>query len=384
MDYRHVTDDELFLEYLGYAFSPQRGPDRELDEDAPDPPRESRGLFPDGEDRPASVAAYYEFDARIRDMTVVTGGISAVATPPEHRREGYVRSLLREMVHELRADDIPFSALWPFKHSFYRRLGWATAHRLYQVEAPPEALRAAAIDETGRWRRADADDWPLLDAVHGTQRHELAVDRTEAWWREMVFRSWRGTPYAYLHETDGEPDAYVVYRVVDDDGRRLEISDAAAREEAFGHVLRFLADHDSQVETVRLHRQTPDLLDEVEDPASLDVEVHAGGMVRPMDVSTTLEAIRYPANVTAAVILHIEDPLAVADCTVELSVGDGTARVSAASGQEPDAVLGVGTLGQLVVGYRRADGLIPDAPAVTRETLGAVFPVSDPFLGEAF
>lgn len=380
MDYRPVDDDDVFHEFVGYAFAPERGPDRELDEDGPDPPWQRRGLYLEGDETPVSVASYFELDARLRNVTVPTAGISTVATPPEHRRQGYVRALLTEMLRETRAEGLPFTALWPFEHPFYRKLGWGTAHRLYRVEGQPDAFRAAARDG-GQWHRADADDWARLDAVHATNAHELAVDRTEDWWRETIFQSWDGERYAYYHETDGSPDAYVVY-TVKDDGPTLNVLRADARSGAWGHVWRFLADHDSQMETVTLFLRDAAILDAVDDPADLEVELKAGGMVRPADVPGTLSALRYPAD--ADLTIEVEDPLGVTGGTFAVRVVDGTADVTAAPGATPDATLSIGTLGQLVVGYRPVGALIPEMPADARESLATLFPRSDPFLGEWF
>jgi predicted acetyltransferase len=80
---------------------------------------ELRGLFVDGELRAA---------LRLIDMPlwfgaapVGTGGLSAVATPPEYRRQGYIGRLLRATLAEIRDRGWPLSALYPFSFPFYKR-----------------------------------------------------------------------------------------------------------------------------------------------------------------------------------------------------------------------------------------------------------------------
>lgn len=398
MDYRPLSDGDPFARYLRYAFAPEAGPaaDDPDPSERPDPPRVRRGLYdPDAPgDDPVVVMSYYAFDAALRGTRLDVGGVATVATPPEHRRQGYVEELLRENCRELREDGLPVAALWPFEAPFYRQFGWATANHYLRWTAPPAALRSAASDRAGEWRPADPDDWPALDEVHAAASapYELSVDRSEQWWRSRVFDSWDRTPYVYLWtDESGDPGAYVAYSVVPaGDDKSLRVHDHAAAPGREGHVYRFLADHDSQVGEVTFATAAePTLLDRVEDPSHLTCEVEVGPMVRTVDVEATLSVLSYPA-VEDRVVLGVLDPLLPELAgRYALSVADGEATCEPT--EDPaDAVLPVGSLSQLVVGHRSARELaaagdlerVADAEAVAR--LDRLFPPAQVYLRERF
>jgi predicted acetyltransferase len=399
LEYRPLPDndagDELFARYVQYAFAPDRGPGVDRDEDDEDPPRIRRGLYPAGGDEPVTICASYDFTLRVRDAWLSAGGVSAVATPPEHRRQGHVERLLHELCREHREEGTPLAVLWPFKHPFYAQFGWATGSRYLEWSCEPSALRAAAA-HTGTWEQVDGDAWATLDAVHkqASANRTLALDRSEAWWRHRQLTGWRDDPYVYLwRDADTTARAYVAYRIEGDWGDRtfrVGSNHGAVDDEAFRHLLGFLANHDSQVSEVRFRTAVDCPLQEmVADPGDLDCELQTGPMVRILDVPAVLEALSYPAD--ARLTLGVTDPLlGELAGTYELTVHGGSAHVVAV-GDEPadaDATLGVGTLSQLVVGYRVADELATTgdlrADDATVRTLDALFPKRTPYLQEGF
>jgi len=208
------------------------------------------------------------------------------------------------MLLEFQDEGIDHSALWPFERSFYRRLGWETGSRYLRVEAPPEELRTAGADRTGIFESTEADEWERLVPVHGARDagRGLHVDRTEARWRRRIFEGWGDDPYVYRWDDGaGETRAYVTYVIEDgdgDDGLELRVYEASWTDHhARRQLLRFLGDHDSQVGTVKFTAALdPDfpILEAVEDPSSVTVEVEVGHMVRLTDVAAGLSSSPTP------------------------------------------------------------------------------------------
>lgn len=377
--YRPLPDDydDEFDALLRYAFSIEDGPvPDDYERDRPEL-GERRGLF-DGDDL-LSVCRHYFFTARVRGEWSDLAGLSAVATPPEHRRRGYVRRMLAESLREYRDRDVHFSALWPFQHSFYRKFGWATSNRRARCECPPDALSFAAAADAGRFRRLTADDHDVVEPVHRVHREgvELTIDRTEDWWCHRVFEGRETDPYAYAWERDGEVRGYLVYGVDDGDEPTLEVHERAFLDaEADEHLLAFLHDHDSQVDRVRIPElAAAPLLDRVEEPQAIECTVEPGPMFRLVDVPTALDALSSPTERTGSVVFEVSDPLA--------DWNDGQFVLSASSDgvtcdatdADPDVTVDVGTLSQLYVGYhsvadaRRLDSLSllnDDATALLR------------------
>jgi predicted acetyltransferase len=394
-EFRAVPEDDVddFRALLQYAFWPENGPPDDEDDEIPDSSKLGRryGLY-DGDD-PLAVCKHIDFSVAVRGDYHDMHGLSAVATPPEHRRQGYVGEMLHESLATSRDDGVYLSALWPFKRSFYAQFGWATSNRMVRHELPPETLSFARGETGGEFVPLDADHWERFDAVHDADAADLdlTVDRTEEWWRKRVFSGWRDDPYVYGWERDGDLRAYLTYRFEDgDDGRVLSLDDwACADHDAQLAVLEFLADHDSQVESVTFwtgeHGDVVDLLPGLDDA---DAELGLGPMVRLVDVPGALEALSYPAEVSADLVLSVTDPLADwNDDTYRVTVDAGGATVERVDA-DPDAELGVGALSQLFVGYRTADDLATvgdvDADAATVDALGGLFPERKTLLREGF
>lgn len=400
-EYRRMTEaeSEAFHEVLLYAFDLIEGP-WDLDEQAQDrlrnrwPFGERRGLY-DEDGTLLTACRHLEFETRVRGEWLPMAGLSAVATPPEHRRRGLVRELVRESLGEYRERGMAISALWPFDRSFYRDLGWGTACRYTSATVPPDALAPAREFASGSFRRVDADDHAELDRVYETwlDGHTLATRRSAGWWRDRVFQRVKDRLYGYCWEREGEPAGYLLYSVDEsDDGRRFRVYEAGyADEEAYLNLLRFCANHDSQVDEITLFGPEHDrLLDLVDDESDLTVEVSVGPMVRIVDVRAALEALPYPlVEDTLTVTVAVEDPLAGwNDDTFEITVGEGTAAVEP-SEDVPDATIDVATLSQLFVGYlsardvRMFGDLVVEREDVL-ETLDALFPPEDVFLADGF
>lgn len=367
-DFRPVpeTDRETVERTLQYAFSPDSGPIvEESDDDWPPTLYDQRGVYDGGELR--SVCRLYTIPARVRGTETSVGGLGAVATPPEHRRRGYVRELCHGALDEYDSNGVGLVALWPFSTPFYEQFGWATAYNYTRIEAPPETL--PSHDPAGQIRRLDADDWDRLqsaDARHSAEA-TLSIRRTEQWWREQTFSSGGGggdPPYCYGYERDGDLVGYLLYVVDDDDQHTLVVDNFTfADEEARLALLDFLAGHGAQIEQVVVRTEpNGEFLARVADPADIDCEVKTGPMLRLTSVEW-LETLDWPA-VELDCTLSVADPLRDrTDGRYRLSVADGAASVdrlgeresgtgdeSKSDGKNDDIVVDIGTLSQLVVG----------------------------------
>ncbi|WP_050034242.1 GNAT family N-acetyltransferase [Halorubrum halophilum] len=423
MEYRSFPDErgDEFDAFMRYAFAPAEGPYDPEEADDHDTIAETRGLFDDGDDGddgdPVAVCAHHYFSLRIRGDDREVAGLSAVASPPEHRRQGNVGRMLRESLAEYRDRGVFVSTLWPFEYPFYAAYGWATASRYRRLTAPPDRLGfvddliATAGDEAGTFRRLDEDDYTAVKPVIAAmaERYDLTMDWTEEWWRERALQGWKTDPFVYGWERDGELRAVCAYSFDDDtddvadaDDPVLRVSDVAvADDEAWFQLLRFFRNHDSQVAEVRI-RAPPDapLLNLVDDPRAVDCEVRTGPMVRLVDVAAALEALDPDPAVEAAFSLSVADPLVDwNDGTFRVVVADGSVAVEPANGREgddqapdaadaADAAVDVGALSQLYVGYRsvdevaRGDGLVVDS--ATADDLRALFPPRTTHLREGF
>jgi len=80
------------------------------------------------------------FTANIRGKLLTMGGIGGVASLPAGRRKGHVRNLLTHSFGLMREQGQPVSALYPFRDSFYERLGYAEFPKNRFTTLKPEQL----------------------------------------------------------------------------------------------------------------------------------------------------------------------------------------------------------------------------------------------------
>jgi predicted acetyltransferase len=419
-EYRPVPDADVpaFQRTLSYAFSPteEYEPIDSLEDLLPRATLgDRRAVYEDDKIHCTAVQHWFRF--RVRGEFEEVPGLSAVATPPEYRRQGLVGHLLAASLSEYRDRGAGFCALWPFSHPFYRQFGWGLCSRYGRLTCQPEAL--VGIDSANEgsegssheFRRCSAEDWNALDRVYSaTNDRDLAMDRTEDWWRKRVFTGRDTDPYVTGVERDGRLVGYLVYDIEEGesgDGRRMVVREAGHVDSAaYRAVLEFCRYHDSQVEEIELRGPVDaSLQDLVRDPGEIDVEIEPGPMIRIVDLPGALSGLSYPADVEADLVLDITDTVADwNDGRFRLSIGDGSATcepagggVDADAGSDSDSIAGsdsdltasIATLSGVAVGYLSVDraetvGDFEVASAEAREALEAAFPPRETFLREFF
>ena len=99
-------------------------------------------LFQDEE--PAACAASTEMIQQVRGGVYSMGGIWGVATHPSARRKGYQRGVLGSLLSAIHQQGQSLSCLYPFRGSFYERLGYVTFPVSRKAIFPPSALEPLA------------------------------------------------------------------------------------------------------------------------------------------------------------------------------------------------------------------------------------------------
>jgi predicted acetyltransferase len=297
---------------------------------------------------------------------VPTGGLSAVVTPPEWRRQGYIGRLLHAGLERMRELDQPISTLYPFYFPFYKHYGWEHASDNHEYTIPVERL--PVLPATGSWhplqiasdvfpppdsaRISDAD-LGILAAIYDAwaPRYSGMLVRDAQWWRGHVLA--RPAHWFYWRNPAGEPRAYVRYTFHETAPwvRRLDATVVALDPEAWQATLGFLRNHDSQAQDV--HLTLPEdsrLLALLADPR-FKMEIDPGFMLRINDVAGALEARGYAAEAKGSLTLQVaEGWVERTPHTYRLDVADGAARVSSVTA-EPDLSLDQRALAQLYSGY---------------------------------
>jgi predicted acetyltransferase len=139
-----------------------------------------------------------------------TMGLGTVAIAPTHRKRGLAGELVGTgMRAALERGDL-VSALYPFRISFYQRLGYGLAGRALQYLVPPDSLP----DDEGRDRVELAESPEAREAVRTLYARWAAgqtgqIERSERSWQRILAAAERG-----LVAVRGTPDGADGYALV--------------------------------------------------------------------------------------------------------------------------------------------------------------------------
>jgi len=259
----------------------------------------------------------------VNGASLPLGGISAVASLPEHRRKGYIGQLLRHSLAVMRERGQPISALYTPHPSLYRRYGWmfASACLKYAFD-PKEIAPASAVRPEGSAYRITSEQWPTVAEVYRrfTAGRNGYLDRDERWWKEAVFQRFyddkrRPNDVAVWASASGEPRGYIVYfsasdRGIDGPPRDKMVLDEfyALDSTAYVGLLRFILAHDLAHEISWFGPVDEPFLLAIDEPGRVKREHFHGFMLRVVDVEKALAA-RPPASGApeGAFTVHIAD-----------------------------------------------------------------------------
>jgi predicted acetyltransferase len=160
--------------------------------------------------RPVAVCQLYRLRQWIAGVEIPLMGLGTVAIGPAHRRRGIGGQLTIQGLRHARERGDLASALYPFRTSFYRKLGYGLAGEVQQYRIPPSTLPDHPARAAVRVVESSADRASvhrLYDAWAPGQTGQL-VREERAW--DLVWQS--GTRHGVLHsDSDGRPTGYAVF-----------------------------------------------------------------------------------------------------------------------------------------------------------------------------
>ncbi len=338
-------------------------------------PRNSRGLF--GDDGKLRCGMLIIDDGALYfrgDNPIPTALISAVASPPEHRRKGYIRRMFEGMYHEQRELGVALTALHPFYFPFYRSFGYELAHDVAQYTVKIEQFkqwRKAA--ERGRFVPLDIEqlkgdnagqaggDLEKLNSIYTpwARRNLGSVARDRNWWLHKLGHKGQYAPGYIYHDPEGRAAGYIIYHLEDkgDWQREMAIHDMQGIDrEAEEAIYGFIYNHDSQAQKASFWAPIDAAFaSQLPDPREAEVKVHAGYMLRLLDVEGAFRQRTFVPEAEGEFSFSLTDEmLPVNDGAYHVRVRDGRANVEClANGSNTDAgvQLDARSLAQLYGGY---------------------------------
>jgi predicted acetyltransferase len=309
----------------------------------------------------------YPLTAFVRGERLSVTGIGSVAVSPEHRRRGVGEAFMRATLRELRQRGSHLSALYAFRGSYYRKLGYGVMEVVHQLAM--SAGNLAASDEARGVRRLMLPDRPAVQALYErvAQQGHFALERRPDWWFNRLW-GYPGEWVVYEGKRRGQIEGYLYYEVENSRGPfRLAITlgeFVAATAQAHRGLVGHLSSLSDQVEEIHyaapgdnawlaLMKTAQNLRPGAEIAAFSDTGgVGNGAMLRITDIKGALEMLPLRPNARGEIALEVEDPVLAQNARAyRVTAREGRLRVRPYSGKRaPRLRAAVDVLAQIYAG----------------------------------
>ena len=285
------------------------------------------------------------FDGNLQKM----GGIGGVASLPEFRYGGGVQQLLRWSLQLMKERGYIFSELAPFSFAFYRKCGWEWGFRWQELTIPMKDLECFKGD-VGMFAPLEKKD--RAEAIRVRNAHGARYNGAE--WQDPdredeSFPPKNRTTYG-VRNAEGALEGYASFQLEDNQLRCRDffyLNHAAKRK-----LLHFFYRHNSQVSAVRITVPEGDTLPMLLGDAYVPVRATAGMMVRVVDVPAALDAMRLETQSSGSLVIQVLDETAPWNQgNWRVTAPGGRFRATRVDDREPDCVLTIQRLSQLVYGF---------------------------------
>lgn len=243
----------------------------------------------------------------IQQQSMDMGGIAAVATWPENRRQGLVDQLLRHVLQLMKEQGQTVSFLHPFYFPFYRKYGWEL-YAEYMQYTIPTALLPAKVQTDGSIKRG-VRDVELLHSIYGqyASQYNGTLVRDIEWWQKAKLRS-DDTRTAVYYTADGQGQGYILYTVINKEMNIIEL--AYTTEEARRGLWTYISNHDSMVQHVKLRAPLQDGLPYLLQDPRIEQQQVPYFMARIVDVKAFLEQYAFEKGTAGQLTIEISDRVA--------------------------------------------------------------------------
>ncbi len=298
------------------------------------------------------------------------GGIGGVATLPQYRRNGGIRSCFQAALPDMYRQGYDFSYLYPFSTGYYRKFGYECCCQGWQWQVnlgllnPPKGCGTFRLVEKSH---------PQVEAIRALdqlweKQYNMMVQHQESDY-DWVLKADPAVKQEFTYvcyDEAGNPNAYVSFRLANEpSGRNLFCNRFCfANKSGFQTAMSLFKSLSSDHPYVKF--QTPVstgfqyLMPEWSQGAAVWELMASRGMVRVVNVRRVLEKAAYQGS--GAVTLEIQDPQIPENTgCFTVSFADGKAKSVVPSQNAPDAVLTIPAFSALISGVcslSEADGYL--------------------------
>jgi predicted acetyltransferase len=256
------------------------------------------------------------FDQNIRSSWRKMGGLGALATYPEIRRQGYAREMMNFGIKLMYQEGYVTSMLYPFKDTFYSAFGFINCPPVLSVSVNPLQLRGCKKPYGYSFQRSsikEAVDFFKYIHDRSAKNHHGAVRRSDRRWEEMM----AGNRYEIVSVfgKDGEAEGLMMYqnKGYSQFGDSKNVGKMTVREwyclscKARTAMLNYIYLHADQIVNVSIpiNPVSDDYYHWVQDRNIPTIRARRSYMARVIDVERAIEGIT--SSIEGEVCLQVRD-----------------------------------------------------------------------------
>lgn len=326
------------------------------------------GVFSEDESVLYGCLLYNRYRCAFDGRQMLLGGVGGVATLPQYRRNGIIRTCMNFTLRDMYEQGYAFSFLYPFSMQYYRQFGYEAANTVHKWTIPFAELQKRSIE--GKVEQIFPGDCtePLLEIYQkfyqGYNLSSICGQYREAFEKENLLKQKR---YVFLYRNaKGEPRGFFTYRKKEkEDGTVMDCTPSFASRndflfldtQAFWAMLSFIKTAFGSYYTKIQFGVPADipLTNLVGENNMAQCERFCGGMVRVVNVQKVLEMCRCKGN--GELCMEIHDSILLENHGVwKISFAEGKDnRVEKMDGSEKaDITLPVNAFSALICGEKSA------------------------------
>jgi predicted acetyltransferase len=294
-------------------------------------------------------------------------GVGTVAISPVHRKQGRAAELVAAALRAGRERGDIVSALFPFRVSFYQRLGYGLAGEALQYQIP-----AGTLPDSGERHRVelleeeDVRDEALALYNRWAATHSGQLDRSPRVWRQVMTDAGRALFGYRSHRGELEGYALVIYRTdLAPQERFLEVDELVwATDPARRGLYAWLGSLGDQWQQILLRALPSErLCDWLREPRlphgaappwrlwAPSATLMSGPMLRLLDVRAAFEGRRVEPAPPIAVAIEVSDALFEENCgSWRIALDAGRAIVERTGALDVSLRMDISTLSRIYIG----------------------------------
>lgn len=316
------------------------------------------GYFIDG--KVASTYVIHSYKMFVRGVLMKMGGIGAVATKPEFRKQKQITELTKESFKVMRKNQEYISVLYPFKFSFYRRYGYENCADFEWIISSPKNILIPKDFKPLKIVEISQDEsfkicMPIREKI-GSKFNLTIFDDLEYW----KYHHARKKTKVFVIKDGEENVGYFTTRLEKKEGpwnvrlnmRNVIVDSEVARLTVFDYIKKHTDQNKDFSYPLLGDERITDYFDNLWE-GEFKYQMTGGPMFRVIDVKKAMELLEFDKSLDVTFSLKIDDEYAPWNSEpMQVTIKNGKAKVTKATDEKFDLETEIKTFTQLFTGYR--------------------------------